>query len=719
MRIRGLWVSTVLCVGSMGLVCAITSCGGTAPASSNAATATATAPPAITISIDPPSATVSTTLTKQFTSTVSGTSNTAVSWSVNGVVGGNQTFGIISASGLYTAPQIVPTPSTFTITATSQAAASVSAAASVMIVSRIGIIISPQELTLVNGTSQFLTASVTGRVDSGVVWNVNGIPGGDASVGTIATTRTDPGSVIALYAAPNTPPASEPVKVNAVSTVDPAAFATARVTIKRDNQLSQDFPIKLGTSGGNASDFLISGNMIGCCSGTLGSLISRGGNFYILSNNHVLDKSDQGQVGDPISQPGLGDVNCRPQNTATVAHLSQATVLHGAPSNVDAALAQIVPDTVDTTGTILDLAGANRSAPPSATLADPQTVVSSHEAVAKVGRSSGLTCSTITSIATVLTVKYETSCGSSDSFEVSYTNQIVVSGSSFAAAGDSGSLVVTADTARPVGLLFAGNSDSTALNPIEDVLSALKDPSTSEAPQIVGAADHSVACPTVAQSQAVGSGPLGFTPQLDSKFVQRSATVEAEYQPELMQDPAVAGLSIGMSDDDPSAPAVVLHVSGVVQRPVPHQVGGIRTKIVFDQGVAAPGILNTSELVKAAQIKAQHSRQLMSSQEVFGVGVGSSQDSPGEAAIVIYVDRNSSIQLPVEIDGTRTRIVRTDAFRTSGWGKDFRTSCGSGWAGDGRRPALVQLQLACKRNSSTNAQPQHMRLLHPPLLAVP
>jgi hypothetical protein len=674
MGFRGTWVSIISFAGPMALVCAITSCGGTAPASSNAATATATAPPAITINIDPASATVSTTLTKQFTATVSGTSNTAVNWSVNGIVGGNQTFGTMSATGLYTAPQVVPTPATFAIAATSQASASVSATATVMIVSPISILISPQELTLVNGTSQFLTASVTGPIDSGVVWNVNGIAGGDATVGTIVTTRTDPGSVIALYAAPNAPPASEPVKVNAVSTVDPAAFATARITIKRDNQLSQGFPIKLGTSGGNASDFLISGNRIGCCSGTLGSLISRGGNFYILSNNHVLDKSDQGQVGDPISQPGLGDVSCRPQNTATIAHLSQAVALHGTPSNVDAALAQIVPGTVDTTGTILDLAGANQPAPPSATLADTQTVVSSHEAVAKVGRSSGLTCSTITSIATALTVKYETSCGSSDSFEVSYTNEIVVSGSSFAAAGDSGSLVVTADTARPVGLLFAGNSDSTALNPIQDVLSALKDPSTSEAPQIVGASDHAVACPATVQSQAVESGPVGFTAQLHSELVQRSAAAKAEYQTELMQDPAVSGLSTGTSDDDPLAPAVVVHVSGLPQRTIPHQVGGLRTKIVFDQG-AAPRALATGELVKAAQVKAQHSRQLMSIPEVFGVGVGSSQDSPAEAAIVIYIDRNSSIQLPADIDGTRTRIVRTDAFRASNWGKEAQRSC--------------------------------------------
>ncbi len=45
----------------------------------------------------------------------------AVNWSVNGVAGGNSTVGMISASGVYTAPVTVPTPATVTITAVSVA----------------------------------------------------------------------------------------------------------------------------------------------------------------------------------------------------------------------------------------------------------------------------------------------------------------------------------------------------------------------------------------------------------------------------------------------------------------------------------------------------------------------------------------------------------------------------------------------------------------------
>jgi hypothetical protein len=420
---------------------------------------------------------------------------------------------------------------------------------------------------------------------------------------------------------------------------------------------------------------MISGNMIGCCSGTLGSLVSRGGTFYILSNNHVLDKSGQGQPGDPISQPGLGDASCRVQNTGTVAHLSQAAPLQGTPANVDAAIAEIVPGTVDINGAILDLAGANQPAPPSATLADPSSVLSSNESVAKVGRSSGLTCSTVFSVGTDVTVNYPTSCGSSTKFQVTYTNQVIINGASFSAAGDSGSLIVTADTARPVGLLFAGNGTQTIANPIQTVLSALKDPNSGETPRMVGGADHPVACPAIGQSEITPAGALSLTSQLDAGLNQRAIAARTAHMVELMQDPGVSQIVTGASDDDPSQPAIVLHVNGILQRPIPHQIEGVRTKVVFDDTGAPQPRVGAAEIVRAAQVKAQHAAELMSKAEVFGVGMGPSSDSPGEAAIVIYVDRNSSTSIPAEIDGTRTRIVRTDPFQTSGWGKAVQNSC--------------------------------------------
>jgi hypothetical protein len=87
----------------------------------SSATVTVTASP-ITVAISPMSAIIATAGTQQFTATVTGASNPAVTWSVNAIAGGNATFGTITGAGFYTAPAVVPSPSTFLVTATSTAA---------------------------------------------------------------------------------------------------------------------------------------------------------------------------------------------------------------------------------------------------------------------------------------------------------------------------------------------------------------------------------------------------------------------------------------------------------------------------------------------------------------------------------------------------------------------------------------------------------------------
>jgi hypothetical protein len=95
--------------------------------------------------------------------------------------------------------------------------------------------------------------------------------------------------------------------------------------------------------------------------------------------------------------------------------------------------------------------------------------------VKKNGRTTSLTRGTITGLQAVISVSYSSSCASSITSVVSFQGQLVVTGLSgaFSAGGDSGSLVVTDETVRPrpVGLLFAGNTQITILNPIGDVLS--------------------------------------------------------------------------------------------------------------------------------------------------------------------------------------------------------------------------------------------------------
>ncbi len=67
-----------------------------------------------------------------FTADVGGTANTAVTWQVNGVQGGDSTNGTISASGLYTPPACVPAAtSSVSVSAVSAADSTTSASESV------------------------------------------------------------------------------------------------------------------------------------------------------------------------------------------------------------------------------------------------------------------------------------------------------------------------------------------------------------------------------------------------------------------------------------------------------------------------------------------------------------------------------------------------------------------------------------------------------------
>ncbi len=90
-------------------------------------------PPPVTVSISPTSASVRLKGTHQFTATVTNATNTAVTWSVNNLPGGNATLGTISTSGLYKAPNLAPLPLTVTVRAVSKADSGKSASAAVTI----------------------------------------------------------------------------------------------------------------------------------------------------------------------------------------------------------------------------------------------------------------------------------------------------------------------------------------------------------------------------------------------------------------------------------------------------------------------------------------------------------------------------------------------------------------------------------------------------------
>ena len=87
------------------------------------------------VTISPTTATVNTAAQQQFTATVQGTGSfsNAVSWLVDGDIGGNSLVGVISTTGLYSAPQTIPGFGSVTVTATSAVDTSLSGTAQVTV----------------------------------------------------------------------------------------------------------------------------------------------------------------------------------------------------------------------------------------------------------------------------------------------------------------------------------------------------------------------------------------------------------------------------------------------------------------------------------------------------------------------------------------------------------------------------------------------------------
>jgi serine protease len=90
----------------------------TAPAAAGQSACSAVAP-AILIEVCPAADSVRPGGSATLSATVANTTNSAVTWEVNGLVGGNATVGTITSAGVYSAPASVPAPATVTITAVS------------------------------------------------------------------------------------------------------------------------------------------------------------------------------------------------------------------------------------------------------------------------------------------------------------------------------------------------------------------------------------------------------------------------------------------------------------------------------------------------------------------------------------------------------------------------------------------------------------------------
>jgi hypothetical protein len=649
-----------------------------------------------------------------------------VKWSIAG--GENASSlgqGHVDSTGLYTPPSALSRDQV-QVRVVAQLAEDNSQTATASITVTPGFVQSllPQNAALTAGSTLEVSAEIA-EVDAGSIqWSVSSSPSGGGNATNLGTlgnrnclrsldqyttckvSYTAPSvlsgaSTVYLAAAVNGTRTSSPLKI----LLNNEGLNSSPST----NQAAQTGFVALGTSGGNDNDYDTYQDRAGtpyiadCCGGTLGALVEDSSKSqYILSNNHVLAESDQAKIGDTIDAPGLIDNGCVPLSHAgstlrPIGTLKYAVPLATPRNNVDAALAAVSPGAVDPTGSILQLdapgTGLNGSlgaAPPMAGTGESLTANNlGNVELVKSGRTTGLTCSTVETVALSVKINYFKDCAETQPYYTKiFTDQIGIAGEKFSDSGDSGALVLDAANAQPVGLFFAGGTDGdgqglSVANPIGEVLRELGAQAGSQLSVVGTATPHKIACMRYdANPQAADSESSSPNKAAVSSAAMEHAQLVAETLGTALRNPETGILSAaaGKSLDSPGEATVILYTDKTKTFvSVPQTLDGLRTQVIAtDAGAlardAAPkapasisGIhLSANVLAGAGAVEREYAPRLMSDPAIFGAGIGQSQDNPADPALLVLVDLEGTPKaMPATLGGLRVRYLRLHRFHVT------------------------------------------------------
>jgi len=335
-------LGTVLLAAISTLGCGV---GAVGPAT------TPTPPPTISVSVTTSSSSVNLGASVTLTPSVTGTTNSTVTWSVNQVNGGNATVGTITSAGIYTAPAILPQPASATITATSVADANASGSATLSIASGFTLLVSgPASVN--SGAAGIFQATFAPAAGSNpnftVTWSVAGPGCSGATCGLIASSNL--GSAEApegTYTAPAIAPSPNSVIVTATPLADPSKADSMIVTVNPIVQVAispQSIQVPLG--GSTTFQATVTGSVNTAVSWDVNGII--GGNSSVGTITPSISIPNQAGYTAPQNAPaGAVDVEARSNAEPSVAATASVTFAAQA-SNV--AIASLAPSSATAGG---------------------------------------------------------------------------------------------------------------------------------------------------------------------------------------------------------------------------------------------------------------------------------------------------------------------------------------------------------------------------------
>src|SRR5579862_3315244 len=314
-------------------------CAGATKGSSGNSGNSGNPPPAISVSVSPNPVNVRIGATRTFSASVTGTSNTSVTWEVNGVAGGSAAAGTINSSGMYTAPASLPNPNSVTIEAISAADSSATGDSSVTLWNPTPVLSSIAPTSVTAGG---FTLSITGHsFSSGAQVLLNGAvltttfvssmqltaSGTESSAGTyaISVMNPNPGSStsnsqsLQVTSSSSGPPPPPPSACSAMS-VGQEASLNGFVPFPSDNLWNKDIssaPVDpnstaiinfIGTGVPLHPDFG-SGTYNGSIIGIPYEVVDSSQGPVTINFTAYGDESDPGPMPIPLNAPIEGDPN--------------------------------------------------------------------------------------------------------------------------------------------------------------------------------------------------------------------------------------------------------------------------------------------------------------------------------------------------------------------------------------------------------------------------
>jgi hypothetical protein len=253
--------------------------------------------PGVSVNVSPSTATLAANHRLTLSAQVNGTTNTGMIWSVNGIAGGNTTFGQICAVASnpcqivasttsplveFLAPGSIPSPNPVSATAVSATDSTKSASAQITVINHVLVSVQPWSVTLAPLAVQSFAASVLGTTNQNVVWQVQGAACSASGLcGTINPAGT--------YTAPSAAPVPDAIQVVAISSDDTSQSGIANVTISTGANILALHPSSVYAGAAQGFTLRVDGSGFVASSPGPGSAMLIGGTARITTCTSALE----------------------------------------------------------------------------------------------------------------------------------------------------------------------------------------------------------------------------------------------------------------------------------------------------------------------------------------------------------------------------------------------------------------------------------------------